>query len=144
MPFLKKLYKEVSRPFEYAAKTGSSETSETSRENIGGQITSSNSTVVANEFQTISAHNFEAFLSGKGVPQNAVADFQMLKYVQVGQKQQKAFFLNQSQASLERIWVGVRKLNSETMRIGLNWVGLLLSRNVLPSLSPPQKLESTT
>lgn len=59
--------KQIARPFEYAAKTGSSKTLETGRSNIGGQITGCHSTVKLQCADTILRTNFDSHLRSIGL-----------------------------------------------------------------------------
>ena len=66
--FFKKLVKEVSRPFEYAARTGSHETYETGRSQTGGQIIEIKTiNLVDSTPQIIAQSSFDAHLRSKGV-----------------------------------------------------------------------------
>ena len=81
--------REVARPFKYAAKTGKTETHETGRHNIGGNIISANSRVKLQAVDNIAVSSFDGHLRGKGLPNAAISYFACLKYVQSGHREHR-------------------------------------------------------
>ena len=119
--------REIARPFEYAAKTGSSETHEKGRNNVGGQITGCHSAVKLQSVDTILQTNFDNHLRVKGLPQSAVNFFQCLKYVQTGSRTEKTFELSRSNAQLELVAAAVHKINQSQVKIAIYWVNINVS-----------------
>lgn len=56
---------------------------------------------------TIALNNFDNYLKGKGLPDQAISYFSCLKFVNCGQREQKEFKLNATNARVEHIGMAV-------------------------------------
>jgi hypothetical protein len=71
---------------------------------------------------TIDLGNFDAHLLSKGFSNEAITFFSVLKDVQIGSREMKEFIQNQTNASVEKIGVAVKRENDNSMKIAILWV----------------------